>query len=69
MPGGLDGIIYELPNILWSVVVVNTETTELLFDLADPDGRIRMCYVLGIDGRCDFLNHLPPSFSAFPGHI
>ena len=38
MPGGLDGLIYELPNILWSVVVVNTEAAELLFDLADLDG-------------------------------
>ena len=69
VPGGLDGLVYELSDILWSVVVIDSESAKLLFDLRDFDGRVRVCGVEGIDGRCDFLDQRPPSFSALPGDL
>lgn len=69
VPGGLDGLVYELSDILWSVVVIDSESAKLLFDLRDFDGRVRVCGVEGIDGRCDFLDQRPPSFSALPGNL
>jgi len=69
MPGGLNRQVYELSDILWSVVVVDAEAAKLLLDLADLDRIIRVCGVEGIDGRCDFLDHRPPSFSALPGEV
>jgi hypothetical protein len=69
VPGCVYSLVYELSEILWCVVVVNAEAAELLFDLADLDWRFRMGCVERIDGRCDFLDQRPPSFSAFPGHF
>lgn len=69
VPGCLDGLVYELSDILWSVVVIDSESAKLLFDLRDFDGRVRVCGVEGIDGRCDFLDQWPPSFSALPGDL
>lgn len=37
VPGGLDSLVYELSDILWSIVVVDSEATKLLLDLADLD--------------------------------
>ena len=51
VPGGLDGLVYELSDILWSVVVIDSESAKLLFDLRDFDRRVRVCGVEGIDGR------------------
>ena len=69
VPGGLDGLVYELSDILWSIVVVDSESAKLLLDLADFDRRIWMRSVIGIDGRCNVLNQRPPSFSALPREV
>ena len=69
MPGGLDSLVYELSDILWCVVVVDSESAKLLFDLGDFDRRVRMCGVEGIDGRCDFLDQRPPSLTALPRYL
>ena len=69
VPGGFDGLVYELSDILWSVVVVDSKSAKLLFDLRDLDGRVRVCGVEGIDGRRDFLDQRPPSLSALPGEV
>ena len=37
VPGGLNGIVDELSDILWSVVVIDSKSTKLLFDLGDFD--------------------------------
>jgi len=67
VPGGLDGLVYELSNILWSVVVIDSKPAKLLLDLRNFDRRVRMCCIEGSDGRYDFLYQRPPSFSALPG--
>ena len=69
VPGCVHGLVNEMSDILWCVVVVNTEAAELLLDLAYLDGRSRMGSIEGIDGRCNFLYHRPPSLSALPGHF
>ena len=69
VPGCGNGLVNELSEILWCVVVVNAEAAELLFDLADLNCRFRMGCVERIDGRCDFIDQRPPSFPAFPGHF
>ena len=38
MPGRGDGLVNELSEILWGIVVVDSEAAELLLDLADLDG-------------------------------
>ena len=37
MPGGFDGVVNELSDILWSIVVVDAEAAKLLLDLSDLD--------------------------------
>ena len=56
VPSGLNGLVYELSDILWCVVVIDSKSAKFLFDLGDFDRRVRMCGVKGIDGRCDFLD-------------
>ena len=51
VPGGLYGLVYELSDILWSVIVIDSKAAKFLFDLGDLDRRIRVCCVKGIDGR------------------
>ena len=69
VPGGLNGLVYELSDILWCVVVIDSKSAKLLFDLRDFDRRVRMCGVKGIDGRCDFLDQRPTSLTALPGEV
>ena len=69
VPGGLNGLVYELSDILWCVVVIDSKSAKFLFDLGDFDRRVRMCGVKGIDGRYDFLDQRPPSLTALPGYL
>ena len=69
VPGCLDGLVYEQSDILWSVMVVDSKPAKLLLDLGDFDKRVWMCGIIGIDGRYDFIDHRPPSFSALPGDV
>lgn len=69
VPGGLDGLVYEQSDILWCIVMVDSESAKLLLDLGDFDRRVRVRGVEGIDGRCDFLDQRPPSLSALSGEV
>ena len=67
--GGLNGLVYELSDILWSVIVIDSKSAKFLFDLGDFDRRVRVRGIKGIDGRRDFLDERPPSLTALPGEV
>ena len=69
VPGCVHGQVYELSDILWCVIAVDSKAAKLLFDLADLNGFSRVGSIKEVDGRCDFLDHRPPSFSALPRNV